>query len=117
MAMNKKQNNKREHDGGGPRPDNRKHRQEEAKERLEAWTKLSPQEQLKALDGRPGGSKKQRARIQARIDRPKVAAVAKTDEAFRKFGEQKAVERAVETERLKAKDRRAQERQDRPGRS
>jgi hypothetical protein len=113
MATSKKQNGKREHIGGGRRPDNRKHRQEEAQERLAAWTKLLPQEQLKALDGRPGGSKKQRARIQARIDRPK--AVAKTDEAFKKFGEQKMAERAAEPERLKAKDRRAQEQKVRPG--
>jgi hypothetical protein len=117
MAISKKQNSKRRHTGPGPRPDNRKHRQEEAKERLEAWTKLSPHAQLKALDGRPGGSKKQRARIQARIDNPRPQVKAKIDEAGKKFGEKLAAERAEETERLKAKDRRAQERQERPGHS
>jgi hypothetical protein len=52
-----------------PRPDHYKGRQDEAKERLEAWNKLSPQEQLKALDSRPGESKKQRARLLAKINK------------------------------------------------
>jgi hypothetical protein len=42
-----------------------------AEERQEAWAKMTPQQQLKALDGRLGkgvGAKKQRARIQERID-------------------------------------------------
>lgn len=35
----------------------------EATERQEAWTTLTPKQQLAELDRRPGESKKQRARI------------------------------------------------------
>ena len=68
--MSKKMNNERVYSGGGPRPDNRKHRQEEAKERNESWASLSPAAQLKELDRRLGpgmGAKKQRAKIKARV--------------------------------------------------
>ena len=46
----------------------------EAKERNEAWAKLSPQAQIESLDRRLGkdvGAVKQRAKIQSRIDRKK----------------------------------------------
>jgi hypothetical protein len=66
-----KTNKTRKFFGGGPRPDNLKHKQEEAKERQEAWAKLSPSDQLKALDRRPGESKSQRERILARIEKAK----------------------------------------------
>jgi hypothetical protein len=88
------------------RPDNKKLHQDEARERQEAWAKLSPQEQLRALDGRPGESRNQRARIQARVDRPRVATSVNV-----------AREGAVGDKdvRVKAKDRRTQERKERPG--
>ncbi len=97
--------------GGRPRPDNKKHKQAEAKERLEAWTKLSPKEQLKALDGRPGGSTKQRARILARTDNPRTKKVTEDK------GVTVTVTEGETTSRVKAKDRKAQERTKRPGAS
>ena len=102
IRANRKDNSKRRFTGGGPRPDNRKHKQEEAKERAEAWQKLSLVQQLKRLDeifGEGKGAKKQRAKIEARINRPKqVHAAIVTD-----------VDGAV-----KAKDRRAAEQAKRP---
>ncbi len=96
-----KKNNFRRFKGGGPRPDHNDYKKSEAKERDEAWRKLTPAEQLVALDRRLGagkGATKQRARILAQV----VAA-------------QKAVTQTVPTgaERLKAKERRAQERAER----
>ena len=47
----------------------------EAKERNEAWAKLTPEQQLASLDERLGkgiGAKKQRARIQYKIDNPQI---------------------------------------------
>ena len=47
----------------------------EAKVRNEAWAKLTPEQQLSELDRRLGkgiGAKKQRAKIQAKIDNPQV---------------------------------------------
>ncbi len=47
----------------------------EAKVRNEAWAKLTPEQQLASLDERLGkgiGAKKQRARIQYKIDNPQV---------------------------------------------
>jgi hypothetical protein len=60
--------NDRRHSGGGPRPDNNSLKQREALERDAAWRKLSPREQLEALDRRLGkdvGATKQRARLLA----------------------------------------------------
>jgi len=76
--MGNKMNNDRVFSGGGPRPDNRKHKQEEASQRLEAWNKMSPTQQIAELDRRLGkdtGAKKQRARISARMNRPQRAEV------------------------------------------
>lgn len=73
-----KDNSRRRYKGGGPRPDNNDHKRSEALERGAAWAKLTPQEQLAALDkrlGRGTGAERQRARIKARI-----AATAKADE-------------------------------------
>ena len=47
----------------------------EAKIRNEAWAKLTPEQQLASLDERLGkgiGAKKQRARIQYKIDNPQI---------------------------------------------
>ena len=47
----------------------------EAKVRNEAWAKLTPEQQIADLDRRLGkdvGAKKQRARIQYKIDNPQV---------------------------------------------
>ena len=47
----------------------------EAIVRNEAWAKLTPEQQLESLDNRLGkgvGAKKQRAKIQLKIDNPQV---------------------------------------------
>ena len=47
----------------------------EAIVRNEAWAKLTPEQQLASLDERLGkgiGAKKQRARIQCKIDNPQI---------------------------------------------
>ena len=47
----------------------------EAKVRNEAWAKLTPEQQLESLDNRLGKgvvAKKQRAKIQYKIDNPQV---------------------------------------------
>lgn len=105
MRANSKDNSKRRFSGGGPRPDNNELKRTEAVERQEAWSKLAPAQQLEILDRRLGkgvGAAKQRARIQAQLDRastrPMPAAKAEAPAA----------------EKTKAKDRRAQERTERP---
>lgn len=115
---NSKDNSKRRFHGGDVTQfSNPESRRTEAHERQKAWEGLTPIQQLKELDRRLGvgkGAAKQRARIL----KPKKATVeAKTDEAFKKFGEKKRAETVTEaegTERVKAKDRRASERQERP---
>ena len=50
-------------------------KQKEAIERNEAWAQLTPEQQIADLDKRLGkgiGAKKQRARIQYKIDNPQV---------------------------------------------
>ena len=50
-------------------------KQKEAIERNEAWAQLTPEQQIADLDRRLGkdiGAKKQRARIQFKIDNPQV---------------------------------------------
>ena len=50
-------------------------KQTEATVRNEAWAKLTPEQQLADLDKRLGkgiGAKKQRARIQYKIDNPQI---------------------------------------------
>ena len=50
-------------------------KQKEAIERNEAWAQLTPEQQIADLDRRLGkdvGAKKQRARIQYKIDNPQV---------------------------------------------
>jgi len=44
-------------------------RRQEGEERNEKWRKLTPSQQLQELDQRPGESKKQRDKIQGKIDR------------------------------------------------
>jgi 23S rRNA maturation mini-RNase III len=53
----------------------RAERKNEAYDRNKFWATLSPQEQLESLNGRLGegvGAKKQRARIQSKIDNPQT---------------------------------------------
>lgn len=106
MALSKRMNNKRRFSGDGPRPDNLKHKQDEAKERQEFWSKLSAQEKLNFLDRRPGEAKKQRARILAQVEAAKKPAPAPKKSP--------AVEKSQEGARVKAKDRRDAQRQERP---
>jgi hypothetical protein len=50
-------------------------KQKEAIERNEYWAQLTPEQQLEDLDKRLGkdiGAKKQRARIQFKIDNPQI---------------------------------------------
>ena len=54
---------------------NKEFKNKEAIERNNYWTSLTPQQQLESLDTRLGkgiGAKKQRAKIQAKIDNPQV---------------------------------------------
>ena len=54
---------------------NKEFKNKEAIERNYYWTSLTPQQQLESLDTRLGkgvGAKKQRAKIQAKIDNPQV---------------------------------------------
>ncbi len=46
-----------------PRSDKKYTRQEEAKQRVEEWQKLSPQQQLESLNQRRGNSMRQRTKI------------------------------------------------------
>lgn len=110
MRANSKNNDNRVYEGGGPRPDNKAIKRSEAKERAEAWQKLSPVQQLKALDTRFGagkGATKQRARLAAQIDRAKNRPAQEPHAPM--------PEASGNGERIKAKDRRAQERQERSG--
>lgn len=105
---NGKDNSKRRHNGGGPRPDNNEIKLSEANERNAAWAKLSPAQQLKALDERLGkgvGAAKQRARLQRLIDSPKKALNTSASAAT-----------ATDGTRTKAKERRAAEQASRPSR-
>ena len=54
----------------------RSERKMEAEQRNEAWKLLSLQQQLESIDlrlGKDKGAKKQRARIQYKIDHPQIA--------------------------------------------
>jgi hypothetical protein len=62
----------RKYSGSGPRPDHNECKQREAKERDAAWRKLTFEQQLIALNDRPGQCERQRQRIverQARLAR------------------------------------------------
>jgi len=63
----KRQNNNRKHpDGSGRRPDNSKHKREEAVERQAGYESLTTAQKVAMLDQRLGvglGAKKQRARL------------------------------------------------------
>ena len=54
-------------------PDNKRRKQTDAKMRQTEWSVLTPQEKLRSLDNRPGSSKKERARITAKIALVKTA--------------------------------------------
>ena len=54
---------------------NKEHKNKEAIERNSYWVSLTPQQQLESLDVRLGkgiGAKKQRARIQYKINNPQI---------------------------------------------
>lgn len=118
MAASKKTNSDRRFTGGGPRPDNAKSKKEEGEEREKEWRKLSPKEQLKELDRRLGegiGAVKQRARIIEGADKAKNKPTERAMGANPLPGDLERLEaQGFDTSRLKAKDRRAQERKDRP---
>lgn len=107
-------NRKNKFGGGGLRPDHTAYKRAEAKERLEAWRRLSPAEQLASLDGRLDstgkpfgkgvGSTKQRARIQLALAAAKAVPAPK----------EATVASSGEGDRIKAKDRRAAEQAKRP---
>lgn len=104
---NAKDNSKRRYSGSGPRPDNNEIKQSEANERNAAWSKLSPKEQLEALDRRLGkgvGAQKQRARLQGLINNPRAT----------KGASQVSEENRNDSRNLKAKERRERERTERP---
>jgi hypothetical protein len=106
LAKTKKLNNDRRFTGGGPRPDHTKANREEADERAKFWNKLSTKEKLNELDRRLGvnvGAKKQRARLMT-AQAPKVVPVIASEN----------VTSDDNNKRIKAKDRRAAERQERP---
>lgn len=104
---NSKDNSRRRYVGSGPRPDNNEIKASEANERNAAWAKLSPAQQLEALDRRLGkgiGAQKQRARLQGLINSPKKH----TPSEF------VAAKKEVIAKNEKAKDRRERERTERP---
>lgn len=112
---NSKDNSKRKFHGGGPRPDHNEYKRQEATERQEAWSKLSPQQQLEALDrrlGKDAGAAKQRARLALAIERakhqPKPA-----PKGAEPVGQMLTKEEATGG-RIKAKERRAAEQAKRP---
>jgi len=79
-------------------------RQKQAQERLAVWSKMSPQEQLADLDrrlGRGQGAERQRARIKARIEASRSAPTQASSPSGKDL-------------HVKAKDRRAAERAERP---
>lgn len=101
----RKQNNERRYPGKGGcnhNPVRIDERRAEAKERAEAWSKLTTQQKLAALDRRLGkdvGAKKQRAKIVAPVN--KVVQVEQTKTTL------ESIERV---KNQKAKDRRDQNR-------
>jgi len=100
--------NRRKFSGHGPRPDKGDLKKAEAKERFEAWNKLSTEEQLASLDARGVTATKQRARIasRSRVSVKKVLSpVADVIERVVETSEQSA----SKPKKLKAKDRRALE--------
>lgn len=102
-------NNDRRFTGGGPRPDNKENKCEEATQRAARWTKLSPVQQLKELDDRLGegvGAQKQRARLRSQIESAKNKQVNAPSQNVDATSQSQG-------ERIKAKDRRAQQRQER----
>ena len=86
-----------------PRTDLKEQRKREGAERLAAWQKLTPQQQLKELDKRPGESKKQRERLMSLI---------RSQNQSLDDGETQLVDQHTNKDsgRIKAKDRRAAER-------
>lgn len=107
MRANSKDNSKRRYRSGGPRPDNNEYKRSEATERQAKWARLTPQQQVKALDYRLGkdvGAVKQRARIWALI-----RASINRSTASSKHVEKKTIPDSKE----RAKDRRERERTER----
>ena len=110
-----KDNSKRKFSGGGPRPDHASDKREQAIERDKAWSRLTPQQQLDALDRRLGkdlGAARQRARLTALIEKRKHQPKAEAKGA-EPVGQMLAKEDASGA--VKAKERRAAEQAKRPG--
>lgn len=98
----------RQGSGNNVRKDFRELRVKEAQDRLMAWQALSPERQLKALDERPGESKKQRARLEALI-KNKGKKPAATPASALAVAKEVATETAQASNKVKAKDRRAEQ--------
>jgi hypothetical protein len=101
LARITKNNTRHFPDGIGPRPDNTKHKREEAKERQAYWDGLSAKDKLARLDAKLGvgvGAKKQRALLQDIID----GKVKPKTEVKEEVSQEKKP-------KLKAKERRVQE--------
>lgn len=109
-----KRDNSRKCSGGGPRPDNNDSKRREATERDEAWQKLTPEQQLEALDRRLGkgqGATKQRARLAASLERRKHQPKKEEPKGAEPVGQLVTPD---DGGRIKAKDRRAAEQARRP---
>lgn len=107
-----KTDNVRKYSGGGPRPDLTEIKRKEGAERQEAWSKLTPQQQLDELDRRLGkgvGATKQRARLALVIEKSKHRAQP-APKGAEPVGQ--LIERSGEN--VKAKERRAAEQAKRP---
>lgn len=81
IKTNKKDNSRRKFRGGGPRADLNKIKRDEARERQEAWSKFTPEQQIAELNRRLGpglGARKQRARLFRLIESKENKQVAPT---------------------------------------
>ena len=80
-----RKNNSRRYPGAkSPRPDNYKFRKDEAKERQEAYDKLTTSSKLENIDKMFGvgiGAKKQRAKLAKKLEEEKVIKTSSTKKA------------------------------------
>lgn len=103
MGVGKRQNNRKYPEANGLRPDNYSFRVKEAGERQAAYDALSTQEKIERLDqkfGKGVGAKKQRAKLELQL----------AQKSLHKSLNLPAEHIGADKPRLKAKDRRAQER-------
>lgn len=108
----RKDNSNRKFTGSGPRPDLKEFKRDEAEIRVMAWQRLTPKEQLAVLDRRLGpgvGATKERAKIAARM----AGSVQKSQKGSTgTLPVAATVQGPTGPEKVKAKDRRAQERRE-----